>query len=101
MLDFALHLLSESTLLDNYNAIHLVNNVKRLDKASFIKSLVTNTVKASIILLPILGRGTRTFKGLLNRIKGKKVDLILFDIIIIKGFLINIVLKALLYKKGL
>jgi hypothetical protein len=101
MLDFALHLLSESTLLDNYNAIHLVNNVKRLDKASFIKSLVTNTVKASIILLPILGHSTCMFKGLLNGIKGKKVDLILFDIIIIKGFLINIVLKALLYKKGL
>jgi hypothetical protein len=78
-----------------------VNDVKRLDKVSFIKSLMTNTVEASTTLLPILRRGTYTFKGLLNRIKSKKVDLILLDVIIIKGFLINIVLKALFYKKGL
>jgi hypothetical protein len=78
-----------------------MNDVKRLDKASFIKSLVTDTVEASITLLLILRRGTRTFKGLLNGIKGKKVDLILLDVAIIKGFLINIILKALLYKKGL
>jgi hypothetical protein len=81
--------------------MHLMNDVKRLDKASFIKSLVTDTVEASITLLLILRRGTRTFKGLLNGIKGKKVDLILLDVAIIKGFLINIILKALLYKKGL
>jgi hypothetical protein len=75
----------------------LVNDVKRLNKASFIKFLVTNTVKASITLLLILKHSTYTFKGLLNGIKGKKVDLILLDIIIVKGFLINIVLKAFFY----
>ena len=78
-----------------------MNDVKRLDKASFIKSLVTDTVEASTTSLPILGRGTCTFKGLLNGTEGKKVDLMLLDVAIIKGFLINIVLKALLYKKGL
>jgi ABC-type amino acid transport substrate-binding protein len=78
-----------------------MNDVKRLDKASFIKSLMTNTVEASITSLPILRRSTCTFKGLLNGIKSKKVDLILLDVAIVKGFLINIVLKALFYKKGL
>jgi hypothetical protein len=81
--------------------MHLVNDVKRLDKASFIKSLVTDTVEASTTLLFILRRGTRTFKGLLNGTKGRKVDLILLNVAIVKGFLVNIVLKALLYKKGL
>jgi hypothetical protein len=75
--------------------------VKRLDKASFIKSLITNIIKASITLLFILRHSTCIFKGLLNKSKSKKVDLILFNIIIIKGFFINIVLKALFYKKGL
>jgi hypothetical protein len=75
--------------------MHLVNDVKRLDKGSFIKSLVTNTVEASTTLLLILGRGTRTFKGLLNKSKVRKTDFILLNIIIIKGFLINVVLKAL------
>jgi hypothetical protein len=78
-----------------------VNDVKRLDKASFIKSLVTDTVEASTTLLFILRRGTCTFKGLLNGTKGRKVDLILLNVAIVKGFLVNIVLKALLYKKGL
>jgi hypothetical protein len=78
-----------------------VNNVKRLDKASFIKPLVTNIIEASITLLPILRHSTCTFKGLLNRIKRRKVNLILLNVTIIKGFLINIILKALLYKKGL
>jgi hypothetical protein len=68
-----------------------VKDVKRLDKASFIKSLVINIIEASTTLLFILRHGT----------KDKKVNLILFNIIIIKGFLINIVLKTLLYKKGL
>jgi hypothetical protein len=72
-----------------------MNDVKRLNKAFFIKSLITNTIKANITSLSILKRSTCIFKGLLNRIKGKKVDFILLDIIIIKGFLINIVLKAL------
>jgi hypothetical protein len=78
-----------------------VNDVKRLDKASFIKSLITNTVEASTTSLPILRRGTRTFKGLLNGTKGKKVDFILFNVALVKGFLVNIVLKALFYKKSL
>jgi hypothetical protein len=78
--------------------MHLINDVKRLDKASFIKFLITNIIKASTTLLPILKRGTCIFKELLNRIKGKKVDFILFNIAIIKGFLINIVLKAFIRK---
>jgi hypothetical protein len=81
--------------------MHLINNVRRLDKGSFIKSLVINTIKARTTSLPILKYSTRTFKGLLNKSESKKVDFILFNIVIIKGFLINIVLKALFYKKGL
>jgi hypothetical protein len=77
-----------------------MNDVKRLDKASFIKSLVTDIIKASITLLLILKRGTCTFKGLLNGTKGKKVNLILLDVAIVKGFLVNIVLKALFIKKA-
>jgi hypothetical protein len=80
--------------------MHLINNVKHLDKDSFIKSLVINIIKASITLLLILRYSTCIFKGLLNKGKGKKVDLILLNIALIKGFLINIVLKALFYKKA-
>jgi hypothetical protein len=45
--------------------------------------------------LPIIGRGTRVLKGLLNRARGKGTeDFTLIDIVIIKGFYINIVSEA-------
>jgi hypothetical protein len=81
--------------------MHLINDIKRLDKGSFIKSLVINIIKAGITLLFILRHSTCTFKGLLNGNKGKKVNFMLLNIAIIKDFFINIVLKAFLYKKGL
>jgi hypothetical protein len=49
---------------------------------------VTNIIKASITLFFILKRGTCIFKGLLNKGKGKKVNLILLNVVIIKGFLL-------------
>jgi hypothetical protein len=75
--------------------------VKRFNKGSFIKPLVINTVEARITSFLILKYSTYMFKGLLNKSKGKKVDFILLNIAIVKGFLINIVLKALFYKKSL
>jgi hypothetical protein len=88
-------LLFKSTLLNSYNVIYLLNNIKRFNKGLFVKLLITNIIKASITSLFILKRGTCTFKRLFNKGKSKKANLILFNIIIIKGFLINIVLKAL------
>jgi hypothetical protein len=99
-LDFLKHLLLESTLFDNCNAIHLVNNKERLDKGSFIKLLIELVIKARTFILLITRRGTYTFKGLFNRRDGKRVNLVLYNVVIVKGFYINIVLEALLFKKG-
>ena len=42
-----------------------------------------------------MSRGTRVFKGLLNKARNKGIkDFTLINIIIIKGFYINIVFKA-------
>jgi hypothetical protein len=87
-------------LFDNYSAIYLVNNKKRLDKGSFVKLLVELIVEVRTFILLIIRRGTRTFKGLFNKRDGKRVNLVLRDVVIVKGFYINIVLKALLFKKG-
>jgi hypothetical protein len=87
-------------LFDNYSAIHLVNNKERLDKGSFIKLLVELVVEARTFILLIIGRGTRTFKGLFNKRDGKRVNLVLRDVAIVKGFYINIVSEALLFEKS-
>jgi hypothetical protein len=87
-------------LFDNYNTIYLVNNKKRLDKGSFIKLLIELVIKARTFILLITRYSTYTFKGLFNKRDGKRVDLVLRDVVIIKGFYINIVLEALFFKKG-
>jgi hypothetical protein len=87
-------------LFDNYDAIHLVNNKERLDKGSFIKSPVELVVEVKTFMLLITRRGTRTFKGLFNRRDGKRVNLVLRDVAIVKGFHVNIVSEALLFEKG-
>jgi hypothetical protein len=99
-LDFLRHPLSESTLLDNYSATHMVNNVRMLDKGTFINKRSGHIVKAGSSSLPIIGRGTRTIKGILNRQNREKANLELTDIVVIKGFYINIMSKAILRKKG-
>jgi hypothetical protein len=100
-LDFSKHLLLESTLFDNYGATYLVNNKERLDKGSFVKLLVELVVEVRTFILLITRRGTRTFKGLFNKRDGKRVNLVLRDVVVVKGFHINIVLEALFFKKGM
>jgi hypothetical protein len=99
-LDFSKHLLLENTLFNNYNAIHLVNNKERLNKGSFVKSPIELVIKVRTFILLITRHDTRTFKGLFNKRDGKRVNLMLRDVVIIKGFYINIVSEALFFKKG-
>jgi hypothetical protein len=87
-------------LFNNYNAIHLVNNKERLNKDNFVKLLIELVVKARTFILLITRHSTRTFKGLFNKRDGKRVNLVLRDVVVVKGFYINIVLKALLFEKG-
>jgi hypothetical protein len=99
-LDFSKHLLLKSTLFDNYNTTHLVNNKKRLNKGSFVKLPVELVIKVRTFILLISRHGTRTFKGLFNKKDSKRVNLVLRDVVIVKGFYINIVLEALFFEKG-
>jgi hypothetical protein len=99
-LDFSKHLLLESTLFDNCGAIHLVNDKERLDKGSFVKLLVELVVEVGTSVLLIIRHGTYIFKGLFNGRDGKRVNLVLRDVVVVEGFYINIVLEAFLFKKG-
>jgi hypothetical protein len=87
-------------LFDNYGATYLVNNKERLDKGSFVKLPVELVVEARTSVLLITRCGTRTFKGLFNRRDGKRVNLVLRNVAVVKGFHVNIVSEALLFEKG-
>ena len=80
--------------------MHLVNSKDLINSSTFIKAKINNYVKAKITSLPIIRHGTRIIKNIVNRPAGPHTkDLILYNIIIIKGFHINIISEACLAKK--
>jgi hypothetical protein len=79
--------------------MHVINDIYILDKGTFIKECLKCIVKARTSSLSIINYNTCIIKSILNG-KNGKVNLVLRDIIIIKGFHVNIVFKAFLYKKG-
>ena len=100
ILDFLRYLLSQNTLLDNYSTIYLVNNKNLINSSTFIKAKINNYVKAGITSFLIIRRGTYIIKNVINRPAGPRIkDLILYNIIVIKEFYINIISKACLIKK--
>jgi hypothetical protein len=99
MLDFSRYLLFASTLLDNCSAIYLVNSKELLILKSFIKVAYNKCVEAGSFSLLILRHGKRVIKKVLNSVASlNSKDLTLLNIIIIKGFYINIVSEARLNK---
>ena len=99
MLDFAKYPLSASTLLNNCKVIYLINNKDLLEPGSFIKASYNKCVEAGSSSFSILGRGTKVIRKTLNSTSSfSSANLILNDIVIVKGFYVNIILKARLYK---
>jgi hypothetical protein len=95
ILEFLKHLLLESIMLDNCNAIHLMNDVRKLNEGTYMPSSLGSTIKSRTQSILMINYSTCMIKGILNN-KNNKGDLILRNVIIIEGFIINIVSKALL-----
>ena len=100
ILDFLRYLLFQSILLDNYSTIYLVNNKDLINSSTFIKAKINNYVKVGITSFPIIRYNTYIIKNVVNRPAGLYTkDLILYNIIVIKGFYINIISEARLAEK--
>ena len=101
ILDFSRYPLLASTLLDNYRATNLVNSKDLLEPRLFIKAMTNEYVKASSSSLLILEYRTQVIRNTLNKVSSlATTDLILKDIVVIKGFYVNIILEAYLYMLG-
>ncbi len=102
MLNFLAYLFLDSTLLNNYRAVYLVNSKEILVPGLFRKLGITDFVNTGTQSILIISRGLRVIKNYLVREKGPNTqDLVFLNIIVIEGFYINIVLEALLLKAGL
>jgi hypothetical protein len=96
------YLLANSTLINNYGIIYLVNDKNLLVLGSFIQAQNKESVKASIISFLIFKKSKQVITNILNiKQKKNKRTFTLKNIVVIKEFYINIVLKACLQKKGL
>jgi len=70
-----------------------------LELSSFIKALYNKCIEASSFNFLIIRYSKKVIKKTLNSITSQNIkDLTLLDIIIIKGFYINIIFKARLNK---
>ena len=70
-----------------------------LELRSFVKALFNKCVEAGSSSLPILGYSIKVIKKAINGAASPNIkDLRLSDIIVIKGFYVNIVFKARLNK---
>jgi hypothetical protein len=101
MLDFSKYLLSDSTLLDNCRAMHLVNSKDKLVPGLFSLARAGQVVKAGLSQLSIIKYRKRVIKGIFDSAKGLgTVDLELSKVVVVDSFYINIVLEAYLLKAG-
>ena len=79
--------------------MHLVNSKELLVLGSFTKAAYNECVEAGSFSLLILGYSKRIIKKVLNSVASlNSEDLTLSDIIVIKGFYINIISEARLNK---
>jgi hypothetical protein len=70
-----------------------------LELGSFIKALFNKCIEVRSSSLPILGHSIKVIRKAINKAAGLNIkDLRLFNIIIIKGFYINIISEARLNK---
>ena len=85
-------------MLNNYSGIHLVNNKDLFIFSTFVLFKNNNIVQVSSFFLPILRCKKKVLKKVLNSLNNKNtIDLKLKNIIIVKGFYINIILIVLLH----
>ena len=93
-------MLSQNILLDNYSTIYLVNSKNLINSSTFIKAKINNYIEAGITSLLIIRYSTYITKNIINKpIRPYIKDLILYNIIVIKEFYINIISKAYLVEK--
>jgi hypothetical protein len=93
--------LANSTLFNNCNVLNLVNKILKLELGTFVKAIKTEIVKSGLGALPILRYGTYILRGILNKASSdSKRDLILKNIVVVKGFYTNIISKAKLLLVG-
>jgi hypothetical protein len=80
--------------------MYLVNSKDLINSSTFIKAKINNYIEAEITSFLIIRYNTYIIKNIINRpIELYTKDLILYNIIVIKEFHVNIISEACLVEK--
>ena len=80
--------------------MYLVNSKNLINSSTFIKAKINNYIEVGITSLLIIRYSTYIIKNIINKfIKLYTKDLILYNIIVIKEFYINIISETYLIEK--
>ena len=80
--------------------MHIVNNKFLLVKGFFIPLSHENVVEVGTFSLLVVGKGRRLLKNALTTLGGM-IDLELTNVVVVKGFYVNIISEARLLNAGL
>jgi hypothetical protein len=87
---FSKHPLALSTLLNNYNLLHLINDKYLLMPGSF-RPAYDKYVKAETTSFSIRSHKTRIIKNVIKNLNGSTFNFILYDVAVVDNFHCNIV----------
>ncbi|KAK3897366.1 hypothetical protein C8A05DRAFT_39082 [Staphylotrichum tortipilum] len=91
----SVHQLSQSILLDNCGALHVVNDKSCLLPGTFVEAEEGDRAEAGTTDFPILGRGTWLLKNVLRGPDGPNTaDLELTNVAVVENFHVNIISEA-------
>ena len=91
-----------SIFFNNYKAIYLINNRNLFELGFFKKANPKEVIKYNFSSLSIARYNIYIFKNYFNKLNKLELKNLVFSkVILIKGFYINIVLKAFFIKKNI
>jgi hypothetical protein len=86
-------------VFNNYKALHIINDKSMLKLRTFKPAEIRTKVKAGSSSFFIIRTGTRVLLKILHKKNGKDIkDLVLLNMVMAKGFYINIILEIKLLK---
>jgi hypothetical protein len=99
---FLKHLFLESILLDNCRVLYLVNIKEIFNLGTFVNVGLIDVIKAGTINFLVSEHKLYIIEKIFTEIsKENIIDLLLENVVVIKGFYINIVLESCLRKAGI
>jgi hypothetical protein len=97
--EHTIYLFADCTVYNNYSALYIINSVSLFKPSSIKTTTFSQTIAVGTTTFPITHRNTYIIKKVLKRPNNALRNLVLTNIVVIKGFYVNIISESELFKK--